>query len=79
MQQLPPDIDNFTAAARPAPRRSRQARVRWGDRLVTVLHVDSVTERAGLSMVTTRAVISAADGEPVATVTSTLAVRGEDA
>ena len=49
-----------------------------GDRLVTVLHVDSVTERAGLSMVTTRAVISAADGEPVATMTSTLAVRGED-
>ena len=50
-----------------------------GDRLVTVLHVDAVTERAGLSMVTTRAVIHAADGEPVATVTSTLAVRGEDA
>lgn len=50
-----------------------------GDRLVTVLHVDSITERAGLSMVTTRAVISAEDGEPVATVTSTLAVRGEDA
>jgi hypothetical protein len=41
--------------------------------------VDAVTERAGLSMVTTRAVISAEGGEPVATVTSTLAVRGEDA
>jgi acyl dehydratase len=50
-----------------------------GDRLVTVLHVDAITERAGLSMVTTRAVISAEDGEPVASVTSTLAVRGEDA
>jgi acyl dehydratase len=50
-----------------------------GDRLVTVLHVDAVTERAGLSMVTTRAVISGEGGEPVATVTSTLAVRGEDA
>ncbi|VTR76771.1 MULTISPECIES: MaoC family dehydratase N-terminal domain-containing protein [Cellulomonas] len=50
-----------------------------GDRLVTVLHVDAVTERAGLSMVTTRAVISAEGGGPVATVTSTLAVRGEDA
>jgi acyl dehydratase len=50
-----------------------------GDRLVTVLHVDAITERAGLSMVTTRAVISTEDGEPVASVTSTLAVRGEDA
>ncbi|WP_217616401.1 MaoC family dehydratase N-terminal domain-containing protein [Cellulomonas sp. GbtcB1] len=50
-----------------------------GDRLITVLHVDAVTERAGLSMVTTRAVIHAKGGEPVATVTSTLAVRGEDA
>ncbi|HEY0216114.1 MAG TPA: MaoC family dehydratase, partial [Cellulomonas sp.] len=48
-------------------------------RLVTVLHVDAITERAGLSMVTTRAVIRAEDGEPVATVTSTLAVRGADA
>ncbi len=50
-----------------------------GDRLVTVLHVDSITERAGLSMVTTRAVIRSEAGEPVATVTSTLAVRGGDA
>jgi acyl dehydratase len=48
-----------------------------GDRLVTVLHVDSITERAGLAMVTTRAEIAADDGEPVATVISTLAVRGE--
>lgn len=50
-----------------------------GDRLVTVLHVDGVTERAGLSMVTTRAEIATEDGTAVATVTSTLAVRGEDA
>ena len=50
-----------------------------GDRLVTVLHVDAITERAGLAMVTTRAEISADDGEPVATVVSTLAVRGEPA
>ena len=48
-----------------------------GDELVTVLHVDSVVERAGLAMVTTRCEI-AADGVPVATVLSTLAVRGED-
>ncbi len=50
-----------------------------GDRLVTVLHVDAVTQRAGLSMVTTRCEIRAEDGAPVATVVSTLAVRGESA
>lgn len=48
-----------------------------GDRLVTVLHVDSIMERAGLAMVTTRAEIAADDGAPVATVVSTLAVRGD--
>jgi len=50
-----------------------------GDALVTVLHVDAVTERAGLAMVTTRCEISAADGAPVATVVCTLAVRGDEA
>ncbi len=53
--------------------------VRAGDRLVTVLHVDAILERAGLSMVTTRAEIADTDGRPVATVVSTLAVRGEQA
>jgi acyl dehydratase len=48
-----------------------------GDELVTVLHVDAITERAGLAMVTTRCEIADADGAPVATVRSTLAVRGE--
>ena len=48
-----------------------------GDRLVTVLHVDAITERAGLTMVTTRAEIADEGGAPVATVVSTLAVRGE--
>jgi acyl dehydratase len=46
-----------------------------GDVLVTTLHVDSVTERAGLAMVTTRVEVSDDAGAPVATVTSTLAVR----
>ncbi len=56
-----------------------------GDELVTVLHVDSIVERAGLAMVTTRCEILAQAGDdagertPVATVTSTLAVRGEGA
>lgn len=51
-----------------------------GDELVTVLHVDSVVHRAGIAMITTRCEISAltAEGtEPVSTVVSTLAVRGE--
>lgn len=51
-----------------------------GDNLVTELHVDKVQVRSALSMITTRAEISAlgADGslEPVVTVVSTLAVRG---
>ncbi|GAB4084404.1 MaoC family dehydratase N-terminal domain-containing protein [Myceligenerans cantabricum] len=60
-----------------------------GDELVTVLHVDAVTSRGPMSMVTTRCEIfavprhaaapDAAPGEPVATVTSMLAVRGEGA
>ena len=52
-----------------------------GDEVVTVLHVDSITERAGLAMVTTRCELAsaAADGAPLATVVSTLAVRGADA
>ena len=50
-----------------------------GDELVTTLHVDAITERAGLAMVTTRCEIADADGAPVATVVSTLAVRGEGA
>ncbi|MCA5892713.1 MaoC family dehydratase N-terminal domain-containing protein [Isoptericola sp. NEAU-Y5] len=51
-----------------------------GDELVTVLHVDSVTQRAGIAMVTTRCEIAAlTDGgsEPVASVSSSLVIRGE--
>ncbi|MBK5250924.1 MAG: MaoC family dehydratase N-terminal domain-containing protein [Actinomycetales bacterium] len=48
-----------------------------GDRLHTAVHVDSVTERAGIAMVTTRCEITDDGGAPVASVTSTLAVRGE--
>lgn len=51
-----------------------------GDELVTVVHVDKIVERAGLAMITTRAEIGALTGsevEPVVTVLSTLAVRGE--
>ena len=51
-----------------------------GDELVTVLHVDSVTHRAGIAMVTTRCEVAAltSDGsEAVATVSSSLVIRGE--
>ena len=48
-----------------------------GDLLRTTVHVDSLTERAGIAMVATRAEIVDDAGTPVATVRSTLAVRGE--
>jgi len=48
-----------------------------GDRLRTTVHVDAITERAGITMVSTRAEIADDAGAPVATVRSTLAVRGE--
>ena len=50
-----------------------------GDEIVTVLHVDAIVERAGLAMVTTRCELADAAGAPVATVVSTLAVRGAEA
>ena len=57
-----------------------------GDAITTVLHVDKVVERAGLAMITTRCELFTADddgsanqSDHVATVTSTLAVRGPDA
>ncbi len=50
-----------------------------GDRLVSVLHVDSVRSAGGHAMVTTRTEIAAEDGEPVCTSTSTIVVRGSDA
>lgn len=46
-----------------------------GDRLVAVLHVDSVRSAGGHSMVTTRSEIATDGGEPVCTATSTIVVR----
>ncbi len=48
-----------------------------GDAITTVLHVDAIVERSGLSMVSTRCELFDADGVEVSTVLSTLAVRGE--
>jgi acyl dehydratase len=47
-----------------------------GDELVATLHVDSVRSAGGHSMVTTRNEIATVGGKPVATVTSTIVVRG---
>jgi acyl dehydratase len=50
-----------------------------GDVISTTVHIDKITPpRAGISMVTTRSELEDEDGNPVATVLSTLAVR-EDA
>jgi acyl dehydratase len=49
-----------------------------GDELVATLHVEAVTLRGGLAMVTTRVAIADATGAPVSDVTSTLAVRPEE-
>lgn len=48
-----------------------------GDQVSTVIHVDSVTQRAGISMVTTRAELTDAVGGAVATVVSSLVVRDD--
>jgi acyl dehydratase len=49
-----------------------------GDRLVAVLHVDTVRSAGGHAMVTTRSEVATESGEPVCTATSTIVVRGED-
>jgi acyl dehydratase len=49
-----------------------------GDRLVATLHVESVTERGGVAMVTTRTAIADDDGAPVVEVRSSLVVRPEE-
>ncbi len=49
-----------------------------GDVISTTIHIDKIVSRGGVSTVTSRAELEDADGSPVATVLSTLAVR-EDA
>jgi acyl dehydratase len=48
-----------------------------GDLISSTVHIDSITQRGGISMVTTRTELVDADGKPVSTVVSTLAVREE--
>ncbi len=49
-----------------------------GDVLHTAVHVQDITARAGITMVTTRTEITDDDGGPVCEVTSTLAIRGAE-
>jgi len=71
---------DFTRVVHAEERFTHHRPIQAGMQLVTVLHVDSIVERAGLAMITTRAEITADDGAPVATVVSTIAVRApEDA
>lgn len=49
-----------------------------GDDVVSTLHVDRVREAGGHGLVGTRVEITLTDGTPVATVTSSLVVRGKD-
>ena len=46
-----------------------------GDVILTTVHIDKIISRGGISTVTTRSELADADGNPVSTVLSTLAVR----
>ena len=48
-----------------------------GDVIQASVTIESIKQRAGISMVTTRAELTDVDGAPVATVISTLAVRDD--
>ncbi len=52
-------------------------RFRGGDAVVGTLTVDSIRQTGGHSMVVTRSELTSASGEPLATATSTIVVRGE--
>jgi acyl dehydratase len=49
-----------------------------GDELTGVLHVESVRERAGITMLTTRVELADLAGEPVSSVTSMLVIRAAE-
>ncbi|MGH3342928.1 MAG: FAS1-like dehydratase domain-containing protein [Carbonactinosporaceae bacterium] len=50
--------------------------VRAGDRLVAVVHIDSIRAAAGNDIMTTRSEVSTEEGEHVVTAYSTLVARG---
>jgi len=50
-----------------------------GDELIVTTVIENIRSMAGNDMITTRGVITTVDGEPVATATSMLVARSEDA
>lgn len=68
---------DFTRVVHADERFTLERPIHAGDVLSTAVHVDSIVERRGISMVSTRTEITDEAGSPVATVRSTLAVRGE--
>ncbi|MDP2287803.1 MAG: MaoC family dehydratase N-terminal domain-containing protein [Actinomycetota bacterium] len=50
-----------------------------GDELIVTTVIENIRSMAGNDMVTTKGIITTVDGEPVATATSMLVSRGEDA
>jgi len=68
---------DFTRVVHADERFTLHRPIHAGMRLATVLHVDSIVERGGMAMITTRAEIAADDDAPVATVVSTIAVRAD--
>jgi acyl dehydratase len=51
--------------------------VRAGDRLVSAVTIEEISERGGHAFLTTRIEIATEDGEPVVTTRAKLVVRGE--
>lgn len=51
--------------------------VHAGDRIVVQTHIDDIMARAGNDFITLRCEVSTVDGEPVATTTAQLVVRGD--
>jgi acyl dehydratase len=68
---------DFTRVVHASERIEHHRPIIAGDLLYATAHVESIVERSTMATVTTRTHITAADG-PVATVTSTLVIRGED-
>lgn len=51
--------------------------VHAGDRIVVQTHIDDIMARAGNDFITLRSEVSTVDGEPIATTTAQLVVRGD--
>jgi acyl dehydratase len=68
---------DFTRVVHASERIVHHRPIYAGDILSAIVVVESISPRSALTMVTTRTEITASDGD-VATVTSTLAIRGPE-